>query len=75
MDQTEIEQDRADSRSGIQVIARAAAVLRALKDAPAGLSLGQIAERLGLARSTVQRIVQALQDERLVIGPASGGEQ
>lgn len=73
MDQTEIERDRADSRNGIQVIARAAAVLRALKDAPAGLSLGQIAERVGLARSTVQRIVQALQDERLVIGSASGG--
>ncbi|MCF1710305.1 IclR family transcriptional regulator [Tabrizicola sp. J26] len=73
MDQTEIDQDRSDTRNGIQVIARAAAVLRALKDNPTGLSLGQIAERVGLARSTVQRIVQALQDERLVIGSANGG--
>ena len=62
----------ADSRSGIQVIARAAAVLRALKDAQQGMSLGQIAERVDLPRSTVQRIVGALQAERLVIASASG---
>lgn len=61
------------SRNGIQVIARAAAVLRSLKDAPSGLSLGQIAERVGLPRSTVQRIVGALQEERLVIMSAQGG--
>ncbi|WP_224703933.1 IclR family transcriptional regulator [Devosia aquimaris] len=62
------------SRSGIQVIARAAAILRALKDKPTGMSLGQIAEQVGLARSTVQRIVAALQTERLVIatGPTGG---
>jgi DNA-binding IclR family transcriptional regulator len=65
--------DSADTgRSGIQVIARAAAVLRALKDDPSGLSLGQIAERAGLPRSTVQRIVAALQDERLVIAQSMG---
>ena len=58
---------------GIQVIARAAAVLRALKDTPTGLSLGQIAERVGLPRSTVQRIVQALQDERLRDRLGAGG--
>ena len=62
----------ADSRNGIQVIARAASVLRALKGAQQGLSLGQIAERVGLPRSTVQRIVGALQAERLVIASASG---
>lgn len=61
------------SRNGIQVIARAAAVLRALKDAPGGLSLGQIAERARLPRSTVQRIVQALQDERLLISSGAAG--
>jgi DNA-binding IclR family transcriptional regulator len=60
--------------AGIQVIARAAAVLRALKDAPAGMSLGAIAGRVGLPRSTVQRIVGALAAERLVTAPgASGG--
>lgn len=62
------------SRQGIQVIARAAAVLRALEDEPEGLSLGQIAERVGLARSTVQRIVGALAAEQLLIAasPTSG---
>lgn len=63
-----------NDRSGIQVIARAAAILRALKDRREGLSLGQIAERVGLPRSTVQRIVAALQTERLVMaaGPEGG---
>lgn len=56
-----------DSRSGIQVIARAAAILRSLKNENDGLSLGQIAERVDLPRSTVQRIVGALQAERFVI--------
>lgn len=64
--------DKAVSRNGIQVIARAAAVLRALKDDPTGLSLGQIADRVGLPRSTVQRIVAALQEERLVISSNQG---
>ena len=52
---------------GIQVITRAAAILRALKDGQAGLSLGQIAEKVGLPRSTVQRIVAALVSERLLM--------
>lgn len=56
-----------DSRSGIQVIARAAAILRSLKNESEGLSLGQIADRVGLPRSTVQRIVGALQAEGFVI--------
>lgn len=61
------------SRDGIQVIARAAAVLRALKDSQTGLSLGQIAERVGLPRSTVQRIVAALIDERLLMATRAAG--
>ncbi len=56
-----------DPASGIQVIARAAAILRACKDGGRGLSLGQIAERVGLARSTVQRIVGALAAEGLLL--------
>jgi DNA-binding IclR family transcriptional regulator len=65
--------DRPGSGS-IQVIARAASVLRALEGHPSGLSLAQIAERVGLARSTVQRIVDALRAEQLVIAatPTSG---
>jgi IclR family acetate operon transcriptional repressor len=54
-------------RGGIQVIARAAAVLRALKDHPSGLSLGELAKLLKLPRSTIQRIVDALDQENLVI--------
>ncbi len=60
-------------RSGIQVISRAATVLRSLKEHPEGLSLGQIASEVGLPRSTVQRIVGALQTERLLIANMSGG--
>lgn len=57
---------------GVQVIARAAAILRELKDEPGSLSLGQLATRLDLPRSTVQRIVGALQQERLVVVTNSG---
>jgi DNA-binding IclR family transcriptional regulator len=61
-----------DKGGGIQVISRAAAVLRSLKDQRSGLSLGQISERVGLPRSTVQRIVGALQEEQLVIAAQPG---
>ncbi len=61
-----------ENRGGIQVISRAAAVLRSLKDQRDGLSLGQISERVGLPRSTVQRIVGALQAEQLVMSAHPG---
>ena len=54
-------------RSGVQVIARAAALLRALGEHPDGLTLGELAKLLTLPRSTVQRIVDALHAENLVI--------
>ncbi len=54
-------------RGGIQVIARAAMILRTLEDEADGLSLGEIAARVDLARSTVQRIVAALADEQMLI--------
>ena len=60
-------------KSQIQVIARAGAILRALENEAAGLSLGQIAQRVDLARSTVQRIVAALAAERLVIAASPMG--
>ena len=47
-------------RGGVQVISRAAAILRSLEGEPAGLSLGEIAKRCGLPRSTVQRLGEAL---------------
>lgn len=53
-------------RGGIQVISRAAAILRCLEAEPQGLSLGAIAKRIDLPRSTVQRLVDALAVEQLV---------
>jgi len=54
-------------RLGIQVIARAAKILRSLEDEPQGLSLAEIAARVDMARSTVQRIVTSLAYEQLLI--------
>src|SRR5665213_439942 len=61
-------------KSQVQVIARAAAILRALENENAGLSLGQIAQRVDLARSTVQRIIAALEVEKLVIAASPNGK-
>lgn len=55
-----------EKQSGIQVIRRAATILRVIRDAPDGMSLGQIALKIGLPRSTVQRIVRALQNEGMI---------
>ena len=66
-EQPQTEPAESKSRQGIQVIARAARVLRTLENEKDGLSLGQIAKRVGLPRSTVQRIVNALADEQLLI--------
>nr|WP_172689817.1 IclR family transcriptional regulator [Pseudomonas fluorescens]ASI38108.1 Putative IclR-family transcriptional regulator [Pseudomonas fluorescens]AWH58705.1 Putative IclR-family transcriptional regulator [Pseudomonas fluorescens] len=69
------QQDNDDIRSsGIQVIARASAVMQALGRNPKGLSLADIAKEVGLARSTVQRIIAALETEQMVeaIRPGKG---
>ncbi len=58
---------------GVQVLARAASVLRALEGQPQGLSLGQLAKSVGLARSTVQRIVNALSAEGFLVSAGPGG--
>jgi DNA-binding IclR family transcriptional regulator len=55
------------SQLGVQVIARAAEVLRALERSDRGLSLGQLAKQLQLPKSTVQRIVAALDRENFVV--------
>lgn len=56
----------APSRGGVQSIARAGAVLRALESATAGLALGELAAAVELPKSTVHRLVAALADEELV---------
>jgi len=64
---------RRENKSPVQVIARAAAILRALESEPLGLSLGQLSQRVGLARSTVQRIVAALANDKLLIAASPIG--
>ncbi len=64
---------RPSEKNQVQVIARAAQILRALEGQDAGLSLGDIAKRVDLARSTVQRIVASLETEKLVIAASPNG--
>jgi DNA-binding IclR family transcriptional regulator len=59
--------------TGIQVIARAAEMLRVLQAHPGGLNQAEIGERLGMARSTVSRILNALEDEGLVASRGARG--
>ena len=54
------------SGGGVQAIARAAAVLRALERAPEGLSLSELAAATELPKSTTHRILSALAAEQLV---------
>ena len=61
------------ANGGVQVIVRAVNILRALKGHPEGLSLSQIAKEVGLARSTVHRIVSTLEAERFVTAVSSNG--
>ena len=60
-------------RGRMQLISRAAAVLRALETQSGYASLGQIANASGLPRPTVQRIVDALAAEQFVsVDPQRG---
>ena len=65
--------NKSSQRNGIQVISRAAQILRALQNNPEGLSLGEIAKMVDLPRSTVQRIVDALNQESLVFLSCKNG--
>src|SRR3982074_767359 len=60
-------------KNQVQVIARAAAILRALEGENAGLSLAQIAQRVNLARATVQRMVASLAAEKILIAASPNG--
>jgi len=66
-------QTAGSEKNQVQVIARAARILRALEGQDEGLSLGQIAQRVGLARSTVQRIVASLEHEKILIAASPNG--
>lgn len=58
---------------GVQVIRRAARILEALKGQPDGLSLSQIASRVKLPRSTVHRLIAALEQEGFVASASPNG--
>lgn len=62
----------AQHRPGVQSIARAGRVLRALEGAPDGLPLVELAAAVELPKSTVHRLVGALADEGL-LSTAAGG--
>lgn len=53
-------------RPGIQAITRAGTILRALEQAPHGLTLGELSAAAGLPKSTVHRLAGALAGEDLV---------
>jgi len=63
----------AEATSSIQVLARSTAILRLLHGHPGGLSQGEIGEQLSLARSTVSRLLAALEAEGLVVTQGSRG--
>lgn len=63
-----------NSATGIQVISRAAQILRELKTDNSGQSLGELATQTGLPRSTVQRIVNALIVEGFVTTSGKDGD-
>jgi DNA-binding IclR family transcriptional regulator len=60
-------------RNGIQVVARVADVLRALAQAPDGLSLSELALAVSMPKSTVHRLTSALETEEFVT-PARAGK-
>ncbi|MDH5750549.1 MAG: IclR family transcriptional regulator [Rhodospirillales bacterium] len=64
---------KSETRGRIQVIARVARILRCLEGVSDGLSLGQIAERVELPRSTVQRIIATLDEEGFVASASPQG--
>lgn len=70
-----MDQNDTDKRAsnGIRVIARAADIMRELGTAEEGLSLTDLAERVGLPRSTVHRIASALAEEHFVLWTSPRG--
>ncbi|MFE2427801.1 IclR family transcriptional regulator [Streptomyces sp. NPDC059373] len=52
--------------SGVQVITRAAEIMRTLQAVPGGMTQTELVEHIGLAKSTVHRLLNALEEEGLV---------
>lgn len=67
------ETEAGPDKGAMQVVTRAAAVLGALAESGGGRSLGQLAERTGLPKTTVHRICTALESVGYVqVDPATG---
>jgi DNA-binding IclR family transcriptional regulator len=64
--------DADKGRNGIQVIARASAILHAIAERQGGVGLSELAREVGLPRSTTHRIVAALEVEDMVSSAAEG---
>ncbi|MDI5922673.1 IclR family transcriptional regulator [Halomonas sp. LR5S13] len=65
---------RKNSKTGIQVIARACDILNTIGAHPDGKSLAELACLTGLPRSTVQRITGALQQEGFLTSDGYAGQ-
>ena len=61
------------AQGGVQVIGRAAGVLRAIHQHPDGMSLSEIATAVALPRSTVHRLTTALAHEGFIEAASPGG--
>lgn len=62
-----------EQRSSVQVLSRAAAILRLLAESSGGLSFSQLVTRAGLPRTTVHRIRRALEEEGFLAVDAATG--
>lgn len=58
--------------NGVQVLTRAAHIMRLLSEHPDGLTFTELANLVGLPRSTVHRIVGTLEEEGFVVTLPSG---
>lgn len=68
-----LEETEDGQRSSVQVLSRAAAILRLLAESSGGLSFSQLVARVGLPRTTVHRIRRALEEEGfLAVDSATG---
>jgi DNA-binding IclR family transcriptional regulator len=69
-----VQEDEQEQRNGVQVLARAATILRLLAaDSSGGLTFSELVARAGLPRTTVHRIRYALEEEGFVCADEATG--
>jgi DNA-binding IclR family transcriptional regulator len=66
VDASPLEDTGSQRRGGVQVISRAALILRLIAREQMGLTLSEVVTATGLAKSTAYRILQALAEEEIV---------